>query len=49
MSERQNGPFQLCFNASLNMDFQRSRATSEGGLDLVRELYERLGIGELNA
>ncbi len=47
MGERQNQPFQLCFNASLRVDFQGSRVTSDGGLILVRELDERLGFSEL--
>ena len=47
MGERQNQPFQLSFNASLRVDFQGSRVTSDGGLILVRELDERLGFGEL--
>src|ERR1700683_1799635 len=47
MGERQNGPFQLSFNASLKVDFQGSRVTSDGGLVLVRELDERLGLSEL--
>ena len=47
MGEKQNGPFQLSFNASLKVDFQGSRVTSNGGLILVRELDERLGLGEL--
>lgn len=47
MGERQNQPFQLSFNASLKIDFQGSRVTSDGGLVLVRELDERLGFGEL--
>ena len=34
-------------NASLKIDFQGSRVTSDGGLILVRELDERLGFGEL--
>ena len=49
MGERQNGPFQLSFNASLKVDFQGSRVTSDGGLILVRELDERLGFGDLIA
>jgi len=49
MGERQNGPFQLSFNASLKVDFQGSRVTSDGGLILVRELDERLGFGALIA
>src|SRR3974377_2370185 len=47
MGEIQNQPFQLSFNASLKIDFQGSRVTSDGGLILVRELDERLGFGEL--
>jgi hypothetical protein len=49
MGDRQNGPFQLSFNASLKINFQESRVTSDGGLILVRELDERLGFGELIA
>jgi hypothetical protein len=49
MGEIQNGPFQLSFNASLKVDFQGSRVTSDGGLILVRELDERLGFGDLIA
>jgi len=47
MGEKQNQPFQLSFNASLKVDFQGSRITSDGGLILVRELDERLGFGKL--
>jgi hypothetical protein len=47
MGEKQNQPFRLSFNASLKVDFQGSRVTSDGGLILVRELDERLGLGEL--
>jgi hypothetical protein len=47
MGEIQNQPFPLSFNASLKIDFQGSRVTSDGGLVLVRELDERLGFGEL--
>ena len=47
MGEKQNQPFQLSFNASLKVDFQGSRVTSEGGLILVCELDERLGFGDL--
>jgi len=47
MGKTQNQPFQLCFNASLKVDFQGFRVTSDGGLILVRELDERLGFGEL--
>ena len=49
MGDKQNQPFQLSFNASLKVDFQGSRVTSDGGLILVRELDERLGFGELIA
>ena len=47
MGDKQKPPFQLSFNASLKIDFQGSRVTSDGGLILVRELDERLGFGEL--
>src|SRR5229473_6442147 len=45
--ETQERPFQLSFNSSLKVDFQGSRVTSDGGLVLVRELDERLGLGKL--
>jgi hypothetical protein len=44
VGETQNRPFQLSFNLSLKVDFQGSRVTSDGGLLLVRELDERLGV-----
>ena len=47
MGESPSQPFQLSFNASLKIDFQGSRVTSDAGLVLVRELDERLGFGEL--
>ena len=47
MGETPKQPFQLSFNPSLKVDFQGSRVTSDGGLLLVRELDERLGLGEL--
>jgi Transposase DDE domain group 1 len=47
MGEKQSQPFQLSFNSSLKVDFQGSRVTSDGGLLLVRELDERLGLGGL--
>ncbi len=47
MGEKQNQPFQLSFNASLKVDFQGSRVTSDGGLILIRELDERLGLAKL--
>ena len=46
MGEKENKPFQLSFNGSLKIDFQGSRVTSDGGLILVRELDERLGLGK---
>src|ERR1035441_5712417 len=49
MDEKQNQPFQLSFNTSLKIDFQGSRVTSDGVLILVRELDERLGLGDLIA
>ncbi len=47
VGERQQHPFQFSFNCWLRVDFQGSRVTSDGGLLLVRELDERLGLGEL--
>ena len=47
MGETQKRPFQFSFNSSLKVDFQGSRVTSDGGLVLVRELDERLGLSEL--
>src|ERR1700738_342687 len=47
VGETQKQPFQLSFNSSLKVDFQGSRVTSDGGLVLVRELDERLGLSEL--
>ena len=49
MGDKQDQPFQLSFNASLKVDFQGSRVTSDGGLILVRESDERLGFGDLIA
>ena len=47
MGEKPNQPFQFLFNASLKVDFQGARVTSNGGLILVRELDERVGLSEL--
>jgi len=47
VGESPSQPIQLSFNASLKIDFQGSRVTSDAGLILVRELDERLGFGEL--
>ncbi len=47
MGESQNQPFQFSFNRVLRVDFQGSRVTSDGGLLLVRELDERLGLAGL--
>src|SRR5450631_4545811 len=47
VGENQNQPFQLSFNRFLRVDFQGSRVTSDGGLLLVRELDERLGLSKL--
>jgi hypothetical protein len=49
VGEKQNQPFQLSFNPSLKVDFQGSRVTSDGGLLLVRQLDERLGLSALVA
>jgi hypothetical protein len=47
VGESQNQPFQLSLNRFLRIDFQGSRVTSNGGLLLVREPDERLGLTEL--
>ncbi len=47
MGETQKRPFQLSFNSSLQVEFQGARVTSDGGLILVRELDERLGLSAL--
>jgi hypothetical protein len=47
VGEAQNRPFQFSFNSSLKVDFQGSAVTSDGGLILVRELDERLGLSAL--
>ena len=47
LGEKERKPFQLIFNGLLKVDFHGSRVTSDGGLILVRELAERLGLGTL--
>jgi Transposase DDE domain group 1 len=47
MGEHHHEPFQLSFNRSLRVDFRGSRVTSDGGLMMLRELDERLGMGAL--
>src|SRR5208282_4992860 len=47
VGETQKQPFQLSFNNSLRVQFQGARVTSDGGLILVRELDERLGLSAL--
>jgi hypothetical protein len=47
VGETQKQPFELSFNNRLRVDFQGARVTSDGGLLVVRELDERLGLGEL--
>jgi hypothetical protein len=42
-----NQPLHLSFKDLWNVNFQGLRVTSDGGLILVRELDERLGLGEL--
>jgi hypothetical protein len=44
VGEKQNQPFQFSFNPDLKVGFQGSRVTSDSGLQLVRELDERLGL-----
>ena len=47
MGETQNRTFQFSFCSSLKVDFQGSQVASDAGLLLVRELDERLGLGQL--
>jgi len=47
MGEWKTRPFQLSFNGLLKVDFRGSQVTSDGGLILIRELDERLGLGTL--
>jgi len=47
VGETQRGPFQLSFNSSLRVAFQGSRVTSDGGLIVVRDSDERLGLSGL--
>ena len=44
---RKNGPFSSRSTAALRVEFQGARVSSDGGLSLVRELDERLGLSEL--
>jgi hypothetical protein len=44
MGKKRHQPFQLSFHKFLRVEFQGSRVTSDGGLVLVRELDERLGL-----
>ena len=44
MGEKQRKPFRLSFNGLLKVDSHGSRVTSDGGLILVRELDEQLGL-----
>jgi hypothetical protein len=47
VGETQERPFQRSFNSALRVEFLGARVTSDGGLILVRELDERLGLREL--
>ena len=47
MGEQHHEPFQVSFNSSLRVDVRGSRVTSDGGLIVVRELDEWLGMGAL--
>ena len=45
MGEKHNQAFQLSCNASLTVDFQGSRVTSDGGVMVARARDERLSLG----
>jgi len=47
VGQTQKRSFQLSFNNCLKVDFQGARVTSDGGLILVCERDERLGMGAL--
>jgi len=47
VGEKPTKPFQFGFNGFLKVAFQGSRVTSDGGLILVRELDEHLGLSQL--
>jgi hypothetical protein len=47
VGETKNQSFHFSFCSSLRVDFQGSQVTSAAGLLLVRELDERLGLGQL--
>ena len=47
MGETKKQAFQLSFHKFLRIAFQGSRVISDGGLVLVRELDERLGVSTL--
>jgi len=47
VGEKQNQPFQISFDASLKDNLQGPRVTSDGGLVLVRDLNERVGVEKL--
>ena len=47
MGEKENKPFQLTFNGFLKAISNDRESPSDGGLILVRELDERLGLGQL--
>jgi hypothetical protein len=46
MGEERNQPFPLSCHAALKIGSQRSQVASDDGLVVVRDLDERLGLGE---
>src|SRR6266851_2635481 len=47
VGEKQNQPFQISFDISLEDNLQGPRVTSDGGVVLVRDLNERVGVEKL--
>jgi len=47
MGEAQNGGIRLLFDRHLGLEFKGAKITTDGGLLLVRELDEMMGLTEM--